>query len=509
MLVPRILTFSACLAVAALLSAPAVAQNAARGHTLYNSFPYGCSDCHGGISNPKNDPEKGKPSGGVKSGTVWQNIQLGINSTVDGNNAMTSLLKPFYDSNAITDTDLQDISAYLQGVFSGVTPPAGTVSAPGSAAFGSVTVGGSALQSVSVTVATAAVSFTAASLSGANASDFTISTNTCTGSVSPGTCQVGVSFHPAAAGAKSASLLIANAAGNKTVGLSGTGAAAASGGQLTVPSSVSLADTAVGAQSPSSVVTLSNIGGTPVAISSVSSSNPAEFLLLSDNCSGVTVPAGGSCFFGVVFKPSTTGARTSSISVTSNGAGSPQGFSASGNGIPPSGGGGGGAGTKVLAVEYYHAVFDHYFVTAIPGEITKLDNGTFAGWARTGLSFNVYATGGAPAGASTVFRFFSTSFAPKSSHFYTANPTEYNALLANPNWQLEGAVFSVVMPAADGTCAAGTLPVFRMYNNGQGAAPNHRFTTDMATRNAMLSRPPDKAWLAEGFGVGVGMCSPQ
>ena len=200
MLVPRILALSACLAVSALLCAPAIAQNAARGHTLYNSFPYGCSDCHGGISNPKNDPEKGKPSGGVKSGIVWENIRLGINSTIDGNNAMTSLLKPFYDANDITDADLQDISAYLQGVFGGVTPPAGTVAAPGSAAFGSVTVGGSSLQSVTVTVATAAVSFTAASLSGANASDFTISTNTCTGSVSPGTCQVGVSFHPAAAG---------------------------------------------------------------------------------------------------------------------------------------------------------------------------------------------------------------------------------------------------------------------------------------------------------------------
>jgi len=256
-------------------------------------------------------------------------------------------------------------------------------------------------------------------------------------------------------------------------------------------------------------VTLSNIGGSPVTISSVTSSNLAEFLLVSNNCSGATVPAGGSCFFGVVFKPGTTGARTSAISVVSNGGGSPQSFVASGNGVPPSGGGGGGAGTKVLAVEYYHAVFDHYFVTAYPDEITKLDNGTFAGWARTGLSFNVYATSGAPTGASTVFRFFSTSFAPKSSHFYTANPTEYNALLANPNWQVEGPVFSVVMPAADGTCPAGTLQVFRMYNNGQGAAPNHRFTTDMATRNAMLSRPPDKAWLAEGFGVGVGMCSPQ
>src|SRR5215213_4367848 len=74
MLVPRTLALAALLALLGVLSVPAAAQNAVRGQTLYNSFPYGCSDCHGGISNPKNDPEKGKASGGVKSGTVWQNI---------------------------------------------------------------------------------------------------------------------------------------------------------------------------------------------------------------------------------------------------------------------------------------------------------------------------------------------------------------------------------------------------------------------------------------------------
>ena len=47
------------------------------------------------------------------------------------------------------------------------------------------------------------------------------------------------------------------------------------------------------------------------------------------------------------------------------------------------------------------------------------------------------------------------------------------------------------------------MPVYRMYNNGQGAAPNHRFTTDFATRDSMLTRPADKAWLAEGAWEGA------
>jgi hypothetical protein len=158
------------------------------------------------------------------------------------------------------------------------------------------------------------------------------------------------------------------------------------------------------------------------------------------------------------------------------------------------------------AVEYYYAAWNFYFVTAIPQEITALDGGAFGGvWLRTGQQFNVYSSANAPAGAATVWRFFSTTFAPKSSHFYTGIMTEYNNLLTNPNWQLEGAVFSTPMPAADGTCPAGSIPIYRLYNNNMGGAPNHRFTTDPNVRAQMIAA----GWTPEGFGIGVTFCSPQ
>ena len=155
------------------------------------------------------------------------------------------------------------------------------------------------------------------------------------------------------------------------------------------------------------------------------------------------------------------------------------------------------------AIEYHHAEWDHYFVTAIADEISKLDAGIFAGWARTGLQFNVYT---APAtGASTVCRFFSTSFAPRSSHFYTPYATECATVKANPNWQYEGDVFYIAVGAADGTCGAGTTPVYRLFNNGQGAAPNHRYTIDAATRDLMVTQ----GWVIEGNGPGFAfMCAP-
>jgi lysyl endopeptidase len=162
------------------------------------------------------------------------------------------------------------------------------------------------------------------------------------------------------------------------------------------------------------------------------------------------------------------------------------------------------AAQRLSAIEYYHAAFDHYFVTAIPGEIASLDSGTFAGWKRTGQSFSVYATSGAPSNSSTVYRFFSTSFAPKSSHFYTSSTQEFAALTSNSNWQLEGPVFSSITPTVAGICPAANLPIYRLYNNGHGGAPNHRYTTNTTVRAQMLAQ----GWIPEGYGaLGVMMCN--
>ena len=152
----------------------------------------------------------------------------------------------------------------------------------------------------------------------------------------------------------------------------------------------------------------------------------------------------------------------------------------------------------VEAVEFYHAGFDHYFMTASPAEAAVLDAGTtIQGWTRTGQKFYVSDTG------SPVCRFFSTSFAPKSSHFYTADAWECAVVKANSNWQYEDIAFNVSQPAANGSCASSSK-VYRLYNNGQGAAPNHRYTTDLTLRAQMMAQ----GWIPEGNGVeGVVFCT--
>jgi hypothetical protein len=158
---------------------------------------------------------------------------------------------------------------------------------------------------------------------------------------------------------------------------------------------------------------------------------------------------------------------------------------------------------RAEAIEYRHAAFDHYFVTTLADEIAKLDAGTFPGWTRTGQAIHVLR--GAGAGGDPVCRFFSTAFGQKSSHFYTPDPTECETVKNNPDWQYEGVVFAMSRPDAAGRCRSGSAPVYRLYNQGQGAAPNHRYTTNRGVREQMLHQ----GWLPEGYGTdGVAMCAP-
>ncbi|HEY8242583.1 MAG TPA: c-type cytochrome [Casimicrobiaceae bacterium] len=155
----------------------------------------------------------------------------------------------------------------------------------------------------------------------------------------------------------------------------------------------------------------------------------------------------------------------------------------------------------VPVVEYFNAGFGHYFMTAQTDEITGLDGGAFGGaFVRTGRQFKAWAT--PETGTVQVCRFFTTpgTFGAKSSHFYTANPVECDGLKLNPNWIYEKIAFFIAIPTA-GACPAGTVPIFRMYNDGQTGAPNHRFTTDFALYQQFTTT---LGWLPED----IAFCAP-
>jgi cytochrome c5 len=160
--------------------------------------------------------------------------------------------------------------------------------------------------------------------------------------------------------------------------------------------------------------------------------------------------------------------------------------------------------SRRFAVEYRHATNGHYFVTAHPDEIAALDarRGTLEPWLRTSLAFAVDLQ--AADGRLPVCRFFTAAFAARGSHFYSIDPAECDAVRRNPDWIDEGVAFQA-RSALAGACPAGTRPLFRLYNDGRGGAPNHRYSIDPAVRDAMLA----EGFLPEGPAGGVAMCVPR
>ena len=149
-----------------------------------------------------------------------------------------------------------------------------------------------------------------------------------------------------------------------------------------------------------------------------------------------------------------------------------------------------------VAIEYFHAGYGHYFLTADAHEIADLDVPNPSGWARTGHSFRVWDDD--DPSLRPACRFWSDqSFAPKSSHFYTPYEAECSALKAGSTWRFERDAFSVRMPAGpagSGACPVDSRPLYRAYNNGRTGAPNHRYITDPALLDEMIAQ----GWTMEG-----------
>jgi hypothetical protein len=204
-------------------------------------------------------------------------------------------------------------------------PASGVTASPGALSFGSVVTGTtSAAQTVTVsnpTGSAAAVSSIAAT------GDFS-QTNTCGSSIAAnGSCTVSVKFAPTATGARTGTLTVSAGGVTSTVSLTGTGTAP--GPVLNAaPARLSFAGTDVGSSSAAQAVTVTNSGTSAASVSGVSVTGDFS---QTNNCSSVAT--GSSCTVNVTFKPSASGTRTGTLTVTSNANNSPATVSLTGSGI--------------------------------------------------------------------------------------------------------------------------------------------------------------------------------
>jgi hypothetical protein len=142
-------------------------------------------------------------------------------------------------------------------------------------------------------------------------------------------CGIAVHFAPKGQGGTAQITIISNdAAGTKTITLSGAGLAPAvnlSGASLSFSNQV------VGTTSSSQPVTLMNVGQADLTISGIVASGDFG---QTNNC-GTTLAATASCTINVTFTPTLRGTRNGAVTLTDNAPGSPHVIILQGSGIGP------------------------------------------------------------------------------------------------------------------------------------------------------------------------------
>ena len=175
------------------------------------------------------------------------------------------------------------------------------------------------------------------------ASDFAVTTNSCS-TISPqSSCYVYVNFTPSAAGTETATLSIndTTSASPHTVTLSGIGVAATQVLEF-LPGNMVFTDQPVGIPSGTQMFYVYSTGTAPVTIDRALVSG--DFQLSTDECSGrtitgTTIPGntGSYCYIYVTFTPTVLGARTGTLTLIDSATGTPQVLNLAGNGIAQTG----------------------------------------------------------------------------------------------------------------------------------------------------------------------------
>jgi len=176
---------------------------------------------------------------------------------------------------------------------------------------------------------TATLNISGITIIGPNSGDFGQANNCAATLAASSSCTIDVRFAPTATGSRNATLSITdNAAGSPhTVALSGTGVTPG----LCVGPISPFAPQLVGTVSPAQPITLTNCSTAPLTIYSISVTGD---FLQTNNCPvpPATLAPSASCAVNVTFAPTTTGARTGTLTITDDAPDSPHSVPLSGTG---------------------------------------------------------------------------------------------------------------------------------------------------------------------------------
>ncbi len=161
--------------------------------------------------------------------------------------------------------------------------------------------------------------------------DFT-AVNTCGNSLNPhATCAIQIAFQPKDVGQLTGLLSVSDQYRTQTVALNGTGIAPP-GVSLAPFAAVAFPPAGVGLTSPPQTVTLTNNGGAPLTLQTITLTGDFALAPGGQTC-GPSLPIGSACTMQVVFAPTAGGPRSGSLTVRDNSPNSPQILQLTGTGV--------------------------------------------------------------------------------------------------------------------------------------------------------------------------------
>lgn len=221
--------------------------------------------------------------------------------------------------------------------------PRAVISA-GSLAFGDVLVGTSTSDQTVTVTNTGSIPMVLGNgaVTGSGASSFETTADTCSSATLDvgSSCQVSVRFSPSSVGEKTADYTITDNSPTSphVISLTGTGIAPVATLNKT---SADFGSQLVGTTSGNVGVAVKNTGAGSLVIgtTTITGQDATDFVVApGSNCAGATLAAGNTCLIVLRFKPTATGARAATLSITHNAANSPSTVALTGTGTAPEAG---------------------------------------------------------------------------------------------------------------------------------------------------------------------------
>ena len=340
---------------------------------------------------------------------------------------------------------------------SAAAPAPALTATPSAVAFGTQTIGATAItQAITLTnTGNVLVTFNQIGLTGSGT--VTIGASDCGAALAVGaSCSTLLRFAPTAEGAVTAALAITSNAPALQVGISGTGTTQATAKPaLSESGPVAFSDTQVGSSAAVHTTTLSNSGNAALKISTLTlgGNQPGDFVVGGTCTASAAVSSGASCTITTAFKPTAAGARSADLLLVTDG-GAQFHLALNGTGVAVA------VSTPSLAISPQS--FDYGTVTIGSAAATRRFTLTNSGAAPLTLNSATYSGPFAAVADGTGCAAFPLTLQPGASCDLVVGYTPVNAGASNGNVAIQsnvaGAGWSIALTGQGAAAASNATP---------------------------------------------------